>query len=134
MKEQNKTDLGNLIDTLKKIEAYSKGKNKEISNNADIDTLMELYKNFVQKEKFQPGDLITWKKGLKNRKYPTQNNVAVVIEQLEIANIDGDSSSGSPTFREPLDLVAGVISEDGSFLTFYYDSRRLTKFEENGSL
>ena len=122
--------LQTLMDALKKLDTYSKEKDKEIFNNVNYkDILVELYEKFIQKEKFQPGDLITWKKGLQNRKYPTQNNVAVVIQQLEEPIIDNESSSGSPTFREPLDLIAGIIAEDGSFITYYYDSRRFIKFK-----
>ena len=48
MEEKNKTDLENLIDALKKLDTYSKEKDKEIFNNVNYkDILVELYEKFL---------------------------------------------------------------------------------------
>jgi len=34
------------------------------------------------------------------------------------------NDSGSPYFREPLDIVLGFLNGDGDFITYHFDSRR----------
>ena len=38
--------------------------------------------------------------------------------------------SGTPYFNEPLDLILGLIDEEGDFAIFYYDKRRFEPLEE----
>ena len=38
--------------------------------------------------------------------------------------IDAGNDSGSPYFREPLDIVLGFVDGDGDFITYHFDSRR----------
>ena len=69
-----------------------------------------------------------WKEHLKNRKLPHKNQPAIVIERLAIPVISTDNESGSPYFLETLDIILGIIVGDGTFLTFYYDSRRFEPY------
>ena len=73
---------------------------------------------------FAPGDIVTWKPGLANRR---SDGPFIVVEVLETPVFAEEDSSGSTYFREPLDLAMGHVVEDGSFLIFHYDSRRLMK-------
>ena len=74
--------------------------------------------------RFAPGDLVQFIPGLRNKRRPTDGQAAVVVSHLEEPVFDGQLDSGSPYFREPLDLVIGVIDEDGDFITYWVDSRR----------
>ena len=48
------------------------------------------------------------------------------MEVLETTIYDDEQRAGSTYFREPLDIVIGLLDdEDGDFITFYFDSRRL---------
>ncbi len=40
---------------------------------------------------------------------------------------DSEEGTGSAYFREPLDIVLGVL-EEGSFLCLYFDSRRFEPY------
>ena len=72
---------------------------------------------------FKPGDIVDWKFGMKNKK---STGPFVVVEVLEVPITDhNENDSGSPYFREPLDLVLGRFIGEGEFITFYYDSRRM---------
>jgi hypothetical protein len=52
--------------------------------NDDINKLRQLVYNLIQPPPvFKPGDAVRWKKGLKNKKYPKEDQVAVVIQQLD---------------------------------------------------
>ncbi len=80
----------------------------------------------LEPNSFQVGQLVKWKKPLKNKKLPRQNQPAVVVKVLAepIPILQGKHDPGSTYFLEPLDIILGVIDEDGTFLTFYHDSRR----------
>jgi hypothetical protein len=85
--------------------------------------------NFLNKETFEVEQIVKWKKNLKNRKLPHKNQPAVVIAILDEPVISTDDESGSPYFLETLDIILGIINDDGTFLTFYYDSRRFESYE-----
>lgn len=89
--------------------------------------LRESYNSYINKTKFCPGELVVWKKGLRNKKMPKYDQPAVVVEQLEVPVISDEEGSGSPYFREPLDLVLGVIDSEGDLLMHYYDGARFMK-------
>ncbi len=90
--------------------------------------LQERAQLFAQAHRFAPGDLVTWKPGLKNRRVPHSGQPAVVLEVLKEPVFDSEKDSGSPYFREPLDVVLGLFVEDGphrgDFLNWHFDSRR----------
>lgn len=86
-------------------------------------------RSFQERHVFAPGDLVTWKPGLKNRCVPRYGHPAVVVGVLDQPVIDDQQESGSTYFHEPLDLVLGLFWESGpargEFLTWHFDSRRL---------
>jgi len=76
---------------------------------------------------FRKGQFVRWKAGLKNRKGPAYHQVAVVRELLAapvFETCEHATNSGSPYFREPLNLILGSIDDDGDFVEFHYDGRR----------
>lgn len=101
---------------------------KDVSLNSE--KLLKLYREFSSSHQFRAGDLVKWKSGLKNKKYPEYGEVAVVIDCLAEPMRDlSEKGSGSPYFNEPLDLVLGLLDADGDFMTFYYDARRFEPYE-----
>lgn len=90
--------------------------------------LRQRYELFNRNYKFVPGDLVTWKPGLKDRRVPAYGQPAVVMEMIAQPILDTDQESGSTYFRQPLDMVLGVIWEydpnRSEFVTFHFDSRR----------
>lgn len=76
---------------------------------------------------FQVGDLVMWKPGLKNKVRPIYGAPAVVLDVLDepLFDMDGPMSSGS--YREPLDLLLGVL-DAGELVAFHFDSRRFERF------
>ncbi|MEW6496686.1 MAG: hypothetical protein AB1589_29810 [Cyanobacteriota bacterium] len=90
--------------------------------------LQSACKNFLRKESFEVGQIVKWKENLKNRKLPHKNQPAIVIGILDEPVISTDDESGSPYFLETLDIILGIVVDDGTFLTFYYDSRRFEAY------
>lgn len=81
-----------------------------------------------RRQDFKPGDLVTWKPGLRNKRIPRHGRPAVVIEVLPDPVFDHERDAGDPYFRDPLDIVLGVFIEQGrhrgDFITWHFDSRR----------
>lgn len=105
--------------------------NEEEQNNYGeeyIAQLKSVCKSFIKKESLEVGQIVKWKENLKNRKLPHKNQPAIVIAILDKPVISTDDESGSPYFLETLDIILGIIVENGNFLTFYYDSRRFEPY------
>lgn len=95
---------------------------------ADTQKLQAAYDGFFQTHTFQARQLVKWKPGLKNKKLPKEGQPAIVLEVLEETLEQVERDPGSPYFREPLDIVLGVIDEDGDFMTFHFDKRRFEPY------
>ncbi|MBL7785117.1 MAG: hypothetical protein JNM36_04380 [Chitinophagales bacterium] len=91
--------------------------------------LTNAYKKFSVQQDLKPGDIVVWKQGMKNKARPAEKEPAVVVEVLKEPIYDTESGAGTPYFHEPLNIALGLIDDDGDFLVFYYDSRRLELFQ-----
>ncbi|MCF6285686.1 MAG: hypothetical protein L3K26_10900 [Candidatus Hydrogenedentes bacterium] len=95
-----------------------------------------LYGVLCKKYKFRVGDRLKWKETMKNRKAPAYGEPVVVIDILPEPVYDSDAdnkSAGHPLFREPLDIVLGIVDPDGELLMFHFDSRRFEPYTEQAS-
>jgi hypothetical protein len=81
----------------------------------------------------RPGRLAIWKPGLKNRRFPAYGQPAIVVEVLDPPVLDHEMGSGAPYFREPLDLLLGILHPEGDFLVYHFDSRRFQPLEDDGA-
>ena len=87
-------------------------------------------RSIFEEEEFRPSMLVEWKKGLKNKRYPRYNQPMVVVEMLQEPIISNPDKVDTQYYREPLDIKLGMLDEDGEFITFFYDSKRFTRFQE----
>lgn len=93
--------------------------------------LQQACENIKRKSDLKVGQLARWKEGMKNRRRPAYSEPVIVLDLLEAPVYDkkADEEAGSAYFREPLDLIAGLFSEeDGAFLLFHYDKRRFEPY------
>ncbi|MCT7958971.1 hypothetical protein [Laspinema palackyanum] len=90
--------------------------------------LQESCLSFLEKQSFKVGQIVRWKNNMKNRKLPYKNQPAIVVAVLNEPIINNLEDSGSPYFRENLDIVLGILVNNNTFLTFYYDSRRFERY------
>jgi len=86
--------------------------------------LQTLCTRLLTPSNLQPGDIVRWKAGLKNKKRPAYDEYVVVLEVLNVPII---SKSEGVYFAEPLDCKLGYVDGDGDLLTFFFDSRRFEK-------
>ena len=78
---------------------------------------------------FTKGQIIKWKPGLKNRRFPEYGEPVIVTDVLSVPIFDPcENSAGSPYFQEPLNIVVGMCRED-EFIEFRLDGRRFEPFE-----
>lgn len=106
--------------------------NEKQNDQKNEEKLSKLYQDYSRHQsKFEPGELVSWKPGLRNKKFPQSNTPAIVIHHLDTPIIDNKENAGSPYFREPLDLLAGCIDEGGDFVIYHFDSRRFKKHKED---
>ncbi|TGO02682.1 hypothetical protein PN36_20705 [Candidatus Thiomargarita nelsonii] len=107
-------------------------RNRQIENVPEhINKLRTARLVFDKSYDFKLGDLVVWKKGLKNKARPLFNEPAIVMQILDTPLRDQEKQdSGTPYFNEPLDLVLGLIDDDGDFVIFYYDKRRFEPYQE----
>lgn len=100
----------------------------DASRLSRIEKLKTCYQQFSTSVTFKPGDIVTWKPELRNKQRPDYGEPAIVLEVLDKPIFDRTDDSGSPYFREPLDICLGILMEDGDFVSFMFDSRRLCHF------
>lgn len=100
-----------------------------VYTEANVQQLKDLRERFLQPQSIEVGQVVKWKTGLKNKRLPKVGQPAIVMEVSDkpITALD-ERDSGSTYYREPLDLVLGVVDEDKDFVTFYYDKRRFEPF------
>lgn len=93
--------------------------------------LRALYARLRESHGFQPGDLVRWKSGLKDRKRPLEGEPAIVLEVLDAPIHDSQADAGSAYFREPYDLRLGVLHQDGVLVAYWYNSQRFEPYPES---
>lgn len=104
------------------------GKGKSPFQQQNPEVLKEAFRIFSEENTFKPGDLVEWKPGMQNRRTSGPLIVVKVLDEPVFGD-DEQESSGHPLFREPLDIVCGMCdSNDGEFMCFHYDSRRLRHY------
>lgn len=90
----------------------------------EMEALQARLQCFAAQEHFKPGMLVTWKPGLRNKRLPRYGQPAIVVEVLPEPLLDLSDSPELPYWREPLDLLLGILDAEGDLLTWHYDSRR----------
>ena len=97
------------------------------------DSLKEKLAVFQKTNTFKVGDLVVQKSGMDTKKGTDQENPGIVVEILSEQIISGqEKSTGNQFYREPLDIIIGEIAteNDGEFVLYHFDSRRLEHFTE----
>lgn len=88
-----------------------------------METLQQLAARYFEKNEFAPGDMVEWKSGLKNRRWPEYGEAMIVIEMTPGYRRTEDE--GGPHQLEPCDIrVARIDPNDGNFDVYTYDSNR----------
>ena len=87
----------------------------------DHSDLLIAYAIFSENHTFTPGMVVEWKPNMQNKSI---GGPFVVLEVLTKPNLNPHARANNTYFREPLDLILGSYTEDGSFIQYHFDSRR----------
>ena len=101
--------------------------NEPFKGDAEIEAevIAGLRDAMEERHAFKPGDLVEWKPGLRNKRWPCVGQPSVVVGIMAEPILDHTVEAGSNYFREPLDLVIGYRHpSDGQFTEYHVDSRR----------
>ncbi|AEG00661.1 hypothetical protein [Methylomonas methanica] len=119
--DEDDQDVGELLAALLE--------SKKSNPTATTDMLREKFSLYKAAHQFKEGDIVKWKPGLKDRKIPHEGDPAIVVRVLDEPVFDVTAEPGTPYFREPYDIVLGVIQVDGQFITYHYNSQRFEPFD-----
>ena len=78
---------------------------------------------------FQPGDLIEWKPGMKNVKFPKYGEPIMVLETFEA--VRSSAQAGTPYEYTAMDMRCITFKDndgDGDFCAYAFESRRMRKY------
>ncbi len=107
--------------------AMREGLDDDSAPPATPEELTELGKRYLEKHEFKPGDLVTWKPGLKNCKLPAKGHPGVVLEVVQGRRKDG--GVGTPIEFYPAEVRVG-FKFYGDFEGFWLDGNRLEPYRE----
>ena len=89
----------------------------------DPTDLLGRFSSYQEGHSFKPGDLVTWKVGLRNRLHPSTNQPAVVMAVFPTILSKHKVSNTILSFV-PVDIEIGIIDIDDEFMVFAVDSQR----------
>jgi hypothetical protein len=91
--------------------------------------LKNAYASFEMQHTFSPGQLIKWKPYQRTTRRPEYDEPVIVVQVLSEPYYDDSEDAGSPWFRQPLNLVIGLIDSVGDFLLYHVDGRRFEPYD-----
>jgi len=121
------------VDVLDRIrQAKSSSTNSEERKKLDqAEKLITHFRAYEEMTRFKVGDIVAWKPGLRNRRLPGYDDIAIVSGTIEAGRFGPEKSSGSPYFREPESVKVALIDEDdGEFVEFCMDKQRFRHVNE----
>ncbi len=128
MSDLSEADVKKLMEIMRK--SSDSDMESGTARSSDISSLKQKVNSFLEKPPtFNQGDVVKWKKGLKNKKYPKEGQLCIVIKEMKEPIIQDSRDSGSPYYREPLDLVLALLDDASDLVIFHYDKRRFELVE-----
>lgn len=129
-------ELGELVATATEVDrrlTFERSFIERILAPGYIEDMQRAYETFATRHEFEPGQLVRWKAGMRNKLRPPDGAPSIVIDVLTEPQYDArdDRDSGSRYYREPLDIILGMIDEDGEFSVYHFDSRRFEPFVDD---
>ncbi|WP_157214639.1 hypothetical protein [Polaromonas sp. CF318] len=128
-----KSDLALLKETILELiqeakaqeqQAAVKAENSPLSDDETKQLLKALLQSYRVRQNFSVGDIVQWKPGLKNRRFPAEVTPAIVVEVFNVPVTNPITDHGSPYFQEVLDMKIGVVTDTGNMNTYVVDSAR----------
>lgn len=94
---------------------------------------LTMFREYLHQPRAQPlavGDIVRWKPGMRDSKFPKDSQQVVVMETFP-AYVSDKKGACSTGFREPVDVRLAFLDEDDDVRMFVFDSRRFEKVPES---
>ena len=122
-------------DVSEQVKGIAKGIAQEIAKrrpkrpHGSYEQMRDLAKRYTEGgEALKPGDVVTWKPGMKNADLTEYGEPVAVLEMDPFRRYAGGEST-STHYNEPCDIRIGVIVAPGAMQAYWFDSRRFKKYE-----
>lgn len=102
----------------------------QLSPEMVAESLRARFARLAKIHRFEPGQLVKWKEGMKHLTFPAASRPSIVVEVLQEPVVNQFVGPDSPYFGEILDLRVGVIADDGTFYVYMVPSLRFEPFNE----
>lgn len=89
----------------------------------------DLSARYLRSHAFKPGDLVQWKEGLKNSKWPDYGEPVPVLEVVPGQRVGILEEGGGSRSGEPIDLRVGVFSPTGDWDAYWYNAARFEPYQ-----
>ena len=96
----------------------------KLTYGEEVAALRESLAAHNTKHHFEPGMLVRQKPAARVYQDLSPNQVGIVVEVLAEPIVDTSRPSGSPHYRERMDMIVGERAPNGDFLLMHVDSRR----------
>ena len=90
--------------------------------------LQAAYAQLSAPNDFTVGDLVIFRPGMKNLKFPAEGQ-PVVVTGFDPGAVEMEEDSGTNKFKQPCDLRIGLFVTSGDFSEYWVDARRFVKYE-----
>ena len=108
-----------------------KGENVVRDTDNEAQALIETFATYARPVDLKPGDIVKWKPGMKNKRRPAEDELAVVVEIYpQPVYRHYAKFAGSPVYDEPINARIALLDHDGEFMVYGFD---LARFEKAGS-
>lgn len=102
---------------------------RDTSNAAQA--LAEAFATYARPVDLKPGDIVKWKPGMKNKRRPAEDELAVVVEIYPQPIFRHFAKfAGSPVYDEPINARIALLDHDGEFMAYGFDLSRFEKVED----
>jgi hypothetical protein len=97
---------------------------------SDAESLKQAYATYARPTDLKPGDIVKWKPGMKNKRRPAEDEMAVVVEVYPAPVYRQFAKfAGSPIYDEPITARIAVLDSDGEFMPYGFDLSRFERAE-----
>jgi hypothetical protein len=79
---------------------------------------------------FEPGDLVTWKPGFRNRRVPDYGQPCVVFQKFKKHKKSTVMVNKIQAIEDRVDMECAAFDDDGDLYVFLCDSQRMTFWED----
>jgi hypothetical protein len=96
----------------------------------DPNRLLKAFITYRDQAGFEPGDLVTWKPGFRNRRVPDYGQPCVVFQKFKKYKKSILTVNKIQAIEDRVDMECAAFDDDGDLYIFLCDSQRMTFWED----